>query len=88
MGEPCQQGGTREVIEAHPTIVFTTLALSRTVQARIGLATRNLILQLRPLRSATIAINGTAQTLAPDIPHRTAVHPRRHPWVRNLARSE
>ncbi|MDE8671043.1 hypothetical protein PY310_21035 [Pseudarthrobacter sp. H3Y2-7] len=28
---------------------------------------RNVIRQLRPLRSATIAINGTTQTFAPDI---------------------
>lgn len=28
----------------------------------------NVIKQLRPLRSATIAINGTTQTFAPDIP--------------------
>ena len=59
---------TRDAIEAHLTIVFTALALSRTVQARTGLAIRNVIRQLRPLRSATIAINGTAQTFAPAIP--------------------
>jgi len=44
--------------------VFTALAISREVQARTGLAIRNVIKQLRPLRSATIAINGTKQTLA------------------------
>ncbi|WP_460763296.1 IS1634 family transposase, partial [Nocardiopsis oceani] len=58
---------TREAIEAHLTIVFTALALSRQVQARTGLAVRNVIRQLRPLRSATIAINGTNQTFAPAI---------------------
>jgi hypothetical protein len=59
---------TRDAIEAHLTIVFTALATSREVQARTGLAIRNVIRQLRPLRSATIAINGTKQTFAPDIP--------------------
>jgi len=59
---------TRDAIEAHLTIVFTALAVSRTVQARTGLALRNIIKQLRPLRSATIAINGTQQTFAPAIP--------------------
>jgi hypothetical protein len=59
---------TRDAIEAHLTIVFTALALSREVQARTGLAIRNVLRQLRPLRSATIAINGTKQTFAPDIP--------------------
>lgn len=59
---------TRDAIEAHLTIVFTALAVSREVQARTGLAIRNVIRQLRPLRSATIAINGTQQTFTPEIP--------------------
>jgi hypothetical protein len=59
---------TRDAIEAHLTIVFTALALSRAVQARTGLAIGNVIKQLRPLRSATIAINGAQQTFAPTIP--------------------
>ncbi|MBT8163288.1 MULTISPECIES: IS1634 family transposase [Arthrobacter] len=58
---------TRDAIEAHLTIVFTALAVSRTVQNRTGLAIANVIKQLRPLRSATIAINGTTQTFAPAI---------------------
>jgi hypothetical protein len=59
---------TKDAIEAHLTIVFTALAVSREVQNRTGLAIRNVIRQLRPLRSATIAINGTQQTFAPVIP--------------------
>ena len=59
---------TKDAIEAHLTIVFTALALSREVQARTGLAIRNVIRQLRPLRSATIAINAATQTFAPEIP--------------------
>src|SRR5690625_7989340 len=59
---------TRDAIEAHLTIVFTALALSREVQRRSGLAIRNVIRQLRPLRSATIAINGATQTFPPAIP--------------------
>ncbi|MBT2554997.1 IS1634 family transposase [Arthrobacter sp. ISL-5] len=58
---------TRDAIEAHLTIVFTALAISRTVPNRTGLAVANVIKQLRPLRSATIAINGTKQRFAPDI---------------------
>jgi hypothetical protein len=38
------------------------------IQERSGLAIANVIKQLRPLRSATIAINGTSQTFPPDIP--------------------
>jgi transposase len=59
---------TRDAIEAHLTIVFTALAVSREAQNRTGLAIRNLVRQLRPLRSATVAINGTVQTLPPAIP--------------------
>jgi hypothetical protein len=59
---------TRDAIEAHLTIVFTALAVAREVQARTGLAIRNVVKQLRPLRSATIAINGTRQTFAPAVP--------------------
>jgi hypothetical protein len=58
----------RDAIEAHLTIVFTALAVSRVIQDRTGLAIRNVIRQLRPLRSATIAINGTRQRFDPDIP--------------------
>src|SRR3954465_10068352 len=59
---------TRDAIEAHLTIVFPPLAVSREVQRRTGLAIRNVIRQLRPLRSATIAINGAEQTIPPAIP--------------------
>lgn len=50
------------------TIVFAALATSHEDQRRTGLAIRNVTRQLRPLRSATIAINGTTQTFAPAIP--------------------
>jgi hypothetical protein len=59
---------TREAIEAHLTIVFTALAVAHCIQERTGLAIANVIKQLRPLRSATIVINGTAQTFPPEIP--------------------
>jgi hypothetical protein len=58
---------TRDAIEAHLTIVFTALAVAREAQDRTGLAIRNVIRQLRPLRSATIAINGAAQAFPPAI---------------------
>ncbi len=58
----------REAIEAHLTIVFSALAVSRVTQERTGLTIRNITRQLRPLRSATIAINGTQQRFEPDIP--------------------
>jgi hypothetical protein len=57
----------RDAIEAHLTIVFTALAIARTVQDRTGLAIRNVIRQLRPLRSATLAVNGAVQVFPPAI---------------------
>ena len=59
---------TRDAIKAHLTVVFAALAVSREVQRRTGLAIRNVCRQLRPLRSATIAINGATHTFPPDIP--------------------
>ena len=59
---------TRDAIEAHLTIVFTALALSREIQNRTGLAIRNVLRQLRPLRSATLAINGVEQTFPTAVP--------------------
>ncbi|TGD83736.1 IS1634 family transposase [Mycolicibacterium sp. CH28] len=59
---------TRDAIEAHLTIVFTALAVAHNVQDRSGLAIAKVIKSLRPLRSATIAINGASQTFPPEIP--------------------
>ena len=65
---------TRDAIEAHLTIVFTALALARETQARTGLSIRNVVRQLRPLRSATIEINDATQTFPPAIdPDRKAI---------------
>ena len=63
---------TRDAIEAHLTVVFTALAVAREAQDRSGLAIRKNVRQLRPLRSATIAINGTRQTFEPDSCHVSA----------------
>ena len=59
---------TRDAIEAHLTIVITALAVAHNIQERSGLAIAKVVKQLRPLRSATIAINGTTETFPPQIP--------------------
>jgi hypothetical protein len=59
---------TRDAIEAHLTIVFTALAVAHCIQERSGLAIANVIKQLRPLRTATIVINGASQAFPPEIP--------------------
>jgi hypothetical protein len=59
---------TRDAIEAHLTIVFSALAIAHNIQERTGLSIAKVIKQLRPLRSATIAINGATETFPPEIP--------------------
>ena len=57
----------RDAIEAHLTIVFAALAVTRTIQTRTGITIRRFLRTIRPLRSATIHANGTTQTLPPAI---------------------
>ncbi|MGP4058974.1 IS1634 family transposase, partial [Mycobacterium sp. 4D054] len=58
---------TRDAIEAHLTIVFTALAVSREVQTRTGLSLRRFLRTLKPLRSATIDLNGVIATYPPAL---------------------
>jgi hypothetical protein len=65
---------SRDAIEAHLTIVFTALAVSRTVQNRTGLSLRRVLRTLKPLRSATVEINDTITTIPPALtPDATAI---------------
>ncbi len=76
---------TRDAIEAHLTIVFTALAVSRTVQGRTGLSLRRVLRTLRPLRSATVEINGVITTIPPALgPEATAIlNALQHPNARH-----
>lgn len=58
---------TREAIEAHLTVVFAALAISRHLQDATGFSIKKLVRTLRPLRSVTIEINGHSLTAAPTI---------------------
>lgn len=58
---------TRDAIEAHLTIVFAALAVSRAVQDRTGASIRKILRDLRPLRSATIELNGVIRTYPPAL---------------------
>ena len=51
----------RDSIEAHLTVVFAALAVSREVQDRTGVSIKRIVQTLRPLRSATISL-GSQQT--------------------------
>jgi hypothetical protein len=56
----------REAIEAHMTVVFATLAVSRYLQNRSGFSIKKLVQTLRAARSATIDINGQHLTPTPN----------------------
>ncbi|MGD9621202.1 IS1634 family transposase [Mycolicibacterium sp.] len=58
---------TRDAIEVHLTIVFTALAVSREVQNRTGLSLRRFLRTIKPLRSATIDLNGVIATFPPAL---------------------
>lgn len=58
-------------IQAHLTIVFAALAVSREAQNRSGLSINKILKTLRPLRSATVTIAGQHVTAQPRIPTET-----------------
>lgn len=58
----------RESIEAHITVVFAALAISRYLQDATGTSIKKIVRTLRTVRSATIEINGQHLTLDPEIP--------------------
>ena len=58
----------RDSIEAHLSIVFAALAISREAQERTGLSIKKILATLRPLRSATISIGRQQLTAPPQIP--------------------
>jgi Transposase DDE domain len=58
----------RDSIEAHLTVVFAALAIARHLQERTGVSIKRLVNTLRPVRSATIQVNGQRLTLDPELP--------------------
>jgi hypothetical protein len=58
---------TRDAIEAHLTIVFTALAISRHLQDATNVTIKKLVRTLRPLRTVTIAIGPHTLTAEPLI---------------------
>lgn len=57
----------RDAIEAHLTIVFTSLAISRRIEKLTGLSIKKIVKTLRPIRSGTIVINGIEYPAEPEI---------------------
>jgi len=61
----------RDSIEAHLTVVFAALAVSREAQARTGLSINKILKLLRPLRTATITLGTQQISIPPRIPAET-----------------
>lgn len=58
----------RDAIEAHLTVVFTSLAISRRIEKLTGVSIKRIVKILRPIRSGSIVINGTEYPAEPEIP--------------------
>jgi transposase len=58
----------RDSIEAHLTIVLAALAIGKTIENRTGMSIKKLVKLLRPIRSGTVTINGTAYPAEAEIP--------------------
>jgi hypothetical protein len=57
----------RDAIEAHLTVVFAALAVSRHLQDTTGTSIKKLVRTLRPLRTVHIEVSGHPITAAPQI---------------------
>lgn len=58
----------RDAIEAHLTIVFTSLAISRRLEKLTGLSIKRIVKTLRPIRSGIITVNGIEYPVEPEVP--------------------
>lgn len=58
----------RDSIEAHLTIVFASLAISRVIEQVSGISIKQFVKTLRPIRSGTVAINGIDYPIEAAIP--------------------
>lgn len=54
---------TRDSIEAHLTVVFCALAISRHIQSMTGLSIKKVLQTLEPLRDSIIELNGQQQII-------------------------
>lgn len=57
----------RDSIEAHLTIVFAALAISRRIQDKTGMTIRRFLELLEPLRTSIIKLNGKLHEFPPEI---------------------
>jgi hypothetical protein len=59
---------TREAIEAHLTIVFAALAISKNIERKAGISIKQFVKLLRPIRSSIIIFKGKEILADPMIP--------------------
>jgi hypothetical protein len=62
---------TRDSIEAHLTIVFAALAISRIIQDRTGLSIKKFVQKLEVVRTGKLSINGVVKRVPPAISDET-----------------
>jgi len=58
---------TRDAIEAHLTVVFTALAMTRFMQDATGMSLKKIIATLRPLQEFTGRVSGQDITFDPEV---------------------
>jgi len=58
----------RNAIEAHLTIVFAALAISKNIELQTGVSIKQFIKTIRPLRSAEVIIKNELVLIEPEIP--------------------
>ncbi|CCH72329.1 hypothetical protein BN11_540001 [Nostocoides australiense Ben110] len=58
---------TKDAIEAHLTIVFAALAISRRLQDQTGMSIKKIVRALRPIQQITITIAGHPHTAADSL---------------------
>jgi transposase len=58
----------RDAIEAHLTIVFAALAISRMIEYQTKISIKQFVKLLRPIRSGIVTINGNEILAEPEIP--------------------
>jgi hypothetical protein len=58
----------RDSIEAHLTVVFAALAISKMIENRTSISIKRFVNTIRPIRSGTVIINGKEYLAKADIP--------------------
>lgn len=59
---------TREAIEAHLTVVFAALAVSRFIEVRTLVSIKKFVQRLSGVRTGVVSVNGVRHTVKPKVP--------------------